>query len=79
MPGAYTTLNAEVFKIYKSQIVDTTKQGIPGKVYAKDKEMYVECGTGVLKLLSIKPFGKARMDASQYLNGLGKNINIKFE
>lgn len=79
MPGAYTTLNGEVFKIYKSQIVDLSKQGIPGRVYVKDREMFVECGMGVLKLISIKPFGKARMDASQYLNGLGKNINIKFE
>lgn len=78
-PGAYTMLNGNVFKIYKSEIVDNNKKGTPGKIFIKDKEMFVECGTGILKLVSIKPFGKARMDANQYLNGLSQKQELRFE
>ncbi|MBR3211432.1 MAG: methionyl-tRNA formyltransferase [Bacilli bacterium] len=46
------------------EIVDVTKQGI-----------VVKTGDGAIVLTEIKPFGKKRMDASSYVNGVGaKNL-----
>ena len=44
------------------EIVDIEKRGI-----------IVSCGEGSILLLSIKPFGKGIMDASSYVNGVGKD------
>jgi methionyl-tRNA formyltransferase len=52
-------------KSYKEEygtIVDVVKDGI-----------VVVCGTGSIIITKIKPFGKKMMDASSYVNGIGKD------
>ena len=74
VPGANAVLFDHEMKIYDSiyldkeyfdkkdgEIVDIEKRGI-----------VVSCGKGSILLTKIKPFGKGMMDASSYVNGIGK-------
>lgn len=75
VPGSYALLEEKEIKIYKSkinknkypnkkcgEIVDVNKEGII--VVTKD---------GSITITEIKPFGKKRMEAYAYVNGIGKN------
>ncbi len=73
-PGAYTTFADNVYKIYKTEIADDTKPGIPGQIIADHKELIVACKIGSLRLLVIQPAGKSKMDVAGYLNGMSQSI-----
>ncbi len=73
-PGAYTLLNNEVMKIYKTvikdkkspsneygKIINITKEGI--EVITKDN---------IVAITELKPFGKKKMNVKDYINGIKK-------
>lgn len=74
IPAAYALLDDKEMKVYKSmiqekkydakcgEIVDITKEGIV--VATKDSSIILQ---------EIKPFGKKRMDAFSYVNGVGRD------
>ncbi len=74
MPGAYTLLDDEVMKIYKTiikdkkcnsneygKIIDITKEGI--EIVTKDN---------IIIITELKPFGKKKMKVKDYINGIRK-------
>jgi len=75
-PGAYTTLNGQRFKIYEAKPSGTDATAA-GEVIARDKKtLEIGTGAGSLKLLSVQPFGKARMSITDYLNGVGRDLKV---
>ena len=74
MPGANALLDGAEMKIYDCKIVDTVYNNVRGEIVDITKDGFIVCtgDTGVL-ITSIKPFGKKRMDAVSYINGVGKN------
>jgi methionyl-tRNA formyltransferase len=67
-PGAWTTFRAEALKIESSDVSDE-KTGQPGEILLVGKELFVSTAEGSLKILSVKPAGKASMDAISWING----------
>ena len=77
-PGAYMLLQEEPLKIYEANIVNYKHNKIPGEIFIEGKnKVYVACGNNTtIELITIKPFGKGMMKASDFANGgLKKYLN----
>jgi len=67
-PGAYTFLDGQVLKIYRSCI--GTGSGMPGQVLRADKKgLEVACLTGSLIIEEVQLAGKKRLDVASFLSG----------
>lgn len=81
-PGSYSVLDGKVFKIYKSRINNCDKKMECGMITNIYKDgIGVKTKDGEVVLLDIKPEGKKRMLAKDYLNGINKDtlIGKRFE
>ena len=77
IPGANAILDGKEMKIYDSIIGENTNNGKCGEIINIYKNgIGVGTGDGEIILTSIKPFGKKRMDAASYLNGINKDSLI---
>lgn len=74
-PIAHTLWNGKRFKIYEGERVDG--QGQPGYIIEKTKKtLVVATGNGALSLKLVQPFGKPQMAISDFLNGLGRDLEV---
>lgn len=74
-PSAYVIFDGLEFKIYDSIIGDKT---YPNKKVGEicdvtKKGISVKTNDGEIIITDLKPFGKKRMDANSYVNGIGKD------
>ena len=76
-PGAWTTFREEALKI-ESADVSGEKTGQPGEILLVGKELFVSTAEGSLKILSVKPAGKASMDAISWINGARIELHERF-
>ncbi|MBE6157899.1 MAG: methionyl-tRNA formyltransferase [Firmicutes bacterium] len=77
VPGANAILDDKEMKIYASIISGNKCSGKPGEITNTYKNgIGVCCGDGEIILTDIKPFGKKRMSAASYLNGIDKSSII---
>ena len=77
IPGANAILDGNEMKIYDCKIVNTIYNNVRGEIVDVNRDGFIVCtgDTGIL-ITSIKPFGKKKMDASSFINGIGKDILI---
>lgn len=69
-PSANFYLDGEEFKVYASYISDITSTKENGTIIKTDKNgLWVKVSDGVIVLTTIKPFGKNKMQASDFING----------
>ena len=74
VPGANAILFRKEMKIYNSKLIDKKYNNKPGEIVDINKEgLIVCCGELSIVITEVKPFGKKRMDAISYINGIGKN------
>ena len=67
-PGAFTRLDGKVLKIWGAEPAED--KGKPGEVISVDKKSFtVACGEGALKIVSLQPEGKKKMDTASFLLG----------
>ncbi len=66
-PGAYTYLDGDRFKIYRSRIVDGN--GRPGEILRSKKKLRVACAEGALDLFEVQPSGSRQMEVDDFLAG----------
>jgi methionyl-tRNA formyltransferase len=67
-PGAYTSLNDQVLKIFRTRVSEGS--GLPGLVLRADKKgLEVACLTGSLIIEELQLAGKKRLDAASFLSG----------
>jgi len=77
VPGANALIDGNEMKIYSCIINDKKVNGRCGEITNIYKNGIGVCtGDGEVILTSIKPFGKKRMDAASYLNGVDKKSLI---
>lgn len=71
IPGAYALLDGKEMKIYSCQVLEKKYQGVPGEIVDTFKNGFVVCtkDSSVI-ILDVKPFGRSRMSASAYINGV---------
>ena len=75
-PGAYFTLNDKRIKVFESYIPN---EYFPEKINGEIVKIYkdgigIKTNSGVIVLTVIKPEGKSKMLASDYLNGIKENL-----
>jgi len=74
IPSANAILFDKEMKIYESKISDKNYNGKSGEIVDVTKEgIVVKTSDGAIVLTTIKPFGKKKMDAFSYVNGIGKD------
>ena len=70
MPLAYTkTPDGKILKLRRAELVSTTGTGKTGEVIALDDAIFVQCGSGTIKILELVPEGKGKMPAKDFING----------
>lgn len=77
-PGVYFTHDSRMIKILEASWTNNQHKSNPGEILNSNFE--VACGRGTLIIKSLKPEGKAKMSATDYLRGISfdptKNLNI---
>lgn len=74
VPSSNAILDEKEMKIYKSTISSKKYNGEYGEIVDVTKEgIVVKTGDASIILNEVKPFGKKKMDANSYVNGIGKN------
>lgn len=69
-PGAFTMINGEKIKIYKTDVVDEEQTGKVGMVLEVNKEGFtVQTKKGVILVQEVQRPGKKRMSAFNFLQG----------
>ena len=67
-PGAWTTFRDEPIKIESAQASEA-KPGQPGEILLDGKDLFIATSEGCLQIFTVKPAGKASMDAISWING----------
>lgn len=74
IPSAYALIDDKEIKIYNSSIYSKKYKGLYGEIVDINKEgIVVVCKDMSIIIKEVKPFGKKRMSATSYVNGIGKN------
>ncbi|WP_294917496.1 methionyl-tRNA formyltransferase [uncultured Streptococcus sp.] len=74
-PVAHTLLDGKRFKIYEASIAQG--QGKPGEIIEKDKKsLVVATSDGAIALKTVQPAGKPRMSIVDFLNGVGRKLEV---
>ncbi len=74
-PVAHTLWQGERFKLY--EVLPVAGEGQPGQVIERSKkELVVATGSGALLLKVVQPAGKPKMAIQDFLNGVGRNIEV---
>lgn len=67
-PAAFFKKNGKIYKVYLSAVVEEDSLQ-PGEIKQTKKEIIVGTGNGSLKILELKPEGRKRMSAEEFLRG----------
>lgn len=76
-PGAWTTLNGCILKLFGAREVPGT--GEPGSVLAAGERLVVAAGRGALALNEVQPSGKTRLPVAAWVRGRGISIGQRLE
>jgi methionyl-tRNA formyltransferase len=68
-PGAWTMFHGKQLNILCSIIAEEKSVGAPGTVIDCTAGITVQCGSGSIRILELKPEGKKRMSVDDYLRG----------
>ncbi len=69
-PGAWTTLNGKILKVYKTQISSNGFEGIPGDMKSNGKNnLEIKTSDGAIEVLELQLEGKKRMTIQEFLLG----------
>ena len=69
-PGAWTTLNGQLLKIFAVQKEESVEKTSPGQVYTDHKTfLKIACNKGYIQLKVLQPSGKKKMAIEDFLRG----------
>lgn len=67
-PGAFFMNDDKLFKVYKSKVIEEDDL-TPGQIVQTKKEIFVGTTKGKIQILEIRPEGRKRMTAEEFLRG----------
>ena len=68
-PSAYFYHNNKLIKVIKTKAING--EGNQGEIIAHSKDgVDIGCGSGLIRLVTVKPEGKGEMKASDWYNGI---------
>ncbi|MEK9138921.1 MAG: formyltransferase family protein, partial [Bacteroidota bacterium] len=68
-PAAFTTHTGKVFKIYRSNVLETNAVGLPGTVAATATTLSVATADKMLAITELQQEGRKRMAVEEFLRG----------
>lgn len=72
-PGAYAIFDGKIMKIYKARIEKNLTRALPGEIVNLYKDGFgVKTFDGEIVIQELKLEGKKKMDATAFMNGIGK-------
>ncbi|MDQ1146758.1 methionyl-tRNA formyltransferase [Bacillus sp. SORGH_AS 510] len=77
-PVAFTTMDSQILKIWRSQKVTETNNHEPGTIVKIESDGFV-VSTGnetAIKIIELQPSGKTKMMTEQFLRGAGSKISV---
>lgn len=74
VPGAFTELGGKIYKIYKSKIVESASQQLPGNIIIDNENLLVHTSDKLISILEIQPESKKKMSVKEFLLGYRKLI-----
>ncbi|MDR1568018.1 MAG: methionyl-tRNA formyltransferase [Streptococcaceae bacterium] len=76
-PVAYTLWSGERLKIHATRLIDEETSQPAGTIVRKNKkELVVATAQGLIAIEKLQPAGKAAMDVTSFLNGIGQRLSI---
>ncbi len=79
-PGAWSVVNGGEVKLFGARVAPRGSTPAVGEVLAVDSAgMLVACGAGAVRVLSVQPSGKRRMDPLEWSRGRGVTEGDRFE
>jgi len=85
VPGAWTTWEGREVKLYRPLPVPGVEHGeAPGVILEADSHdptqgLFVACGDGAIYVREVKPAGKRRMTATEWVRGRGPKTGDRFD
>ncbi|MHC5225851.1 methionyl-tRNA formyltransferase [Ignatzschineria sp. LJL83] len=75
-PGASTTVDGELLKLFRVKMTDQTSNETPGTIRIENEQIYIVAGNGIeLEILELQAAGKRRMESALFIKG--NEINQK--
>ncbi len=76
-PGAYTSLDGALLKIFRVIESDKAISGIPGSLHVIDDRLFVIAGDGLaLEILELQAAGKRKMESTLFIKGHELNQKV---
>ncbi|MYL70912.1 methionyl-tRNA formyltransferase [Halobacillus litoralis] len=77
-PVAYTYWNGKPMKVWWIQKVEGTFEEVPGTVVRIDEDGFLVTtgGSKAVKVVSLQPSGKKKMDGQAFINGAGQSLQV---
>jgi methionyl-tRNA formyltransferase len=69
-PAAWTTVGNRRLVIHQAEVIDCELELEPGSIVRDERDVVVACGSGVLRLIDVRPEGKKSMPADAWLRGI---------
>lgn len=80
VPGAWSSLNGQVIKIWASTVLEQSNNAAIGSIIAADKQgIAVQTGAGVVLITELQASGSKRMAAAAFVAGHADLLGQKFE
>lgn len=69
VPGAWSMLDEQEIKIWKTRVLEGRFDSVVGKMKLDRKSIHVQTGHGIIELMEVQPAGKRRMKIQDFING----------
>ena len=80
VPGAWSSLNGQVIKIWTSRVLEMSSTATTGSIVAADKQgIAVQTGEGVVLITELQASGSKRMAAAAFVAGHNDLMGQQFE
>ena len=80
VPGAWSSLNGQVIKVWASSVVEMSSTAVEGSIVGVDKQgIAVQTGEGVVLITELQASGSKRMAAAAFVAGHADLLGQKFE
>ncbi len=70
-PAAFFERNGKIYKVYKAKVANENLA--PGEVKQTKKELFIGAKKGAVQILELRPEGRKRMTAEEFLRGYSLN------
>lgn len=69
IPGAWTVHDGVLLKILRTRLASDATSGPPGSIVSADRRLEIACGRGAILAEEIQREGRAKLSASDFVNG----------